>query len=88
MLKLEYITGIRKPQLGSYMSFQLPNLHPDTKYVVKVAAGNQYTISDFSEERKFKTRLGSSIYMICSEANNQKWHSILFSFLVILCSVY
>lgn len=66
-----FTVGIRKPQLGSYMSFQLPNLHPDTKYIVKVAAGNQYTISDFSEERKFKTRLGSSIYVICSGANSQ-----------------
>ena len=48
------------------MKFQLTNLHPETKYVSRVAAGNEFTVSEFSEEKKFKTRVGGSLSLICN----------------------
>lgn len=59
------------------MRFNITNLIADTKYVIRVAAGNEYTRSEFSQERKFKTKFGRTGDVICCATNNQKYNFIL-----------
>ncbi len=78
--------GLRKPSLNPYMNFNITKLFPDTKYVIRVAAGNNFTLSEFSSERKFKTKFGraASVEVICCATSNQKYNLFLLIFLVFI----
>lgn len=52
--------------MDSYVRYEVDKLHPDTNYILRVASANLYTKSEFSEERRFKTRVGRTVHTICN----------------------
>ena len=63
--------------MDSYVRYEVDELHPDTNYILRVASANQYTKSEFSEERRFKTRVGRTIHTICNVSSCLKSYSIV-----------
>lgn len=59
-----------REKFDGYIKFNVSNLYSDTKYVVRVAAGNAFVLSEFSLGRKFKTKFGKPpVQVVCSSTN-------------------
>lgn len=71
---------------GNFGKFTLESLQPDTKYALRVAAFNNFTMSEYSEEKVFTTRLGKVVSIsFCSSANNHNCNLfLLLSFCIFL----
>ncbi|XP_065225584.1 neural cell adhesion molecule 2-like [Planococcus citri] len=67
-----FSTILPRAKMDSYMRYEVDELHPDTNYILRVASANQFTKSEFSEERRFKTRIGRTVHTICNICSRSK----------------
>lgn len=72
-----------REKFDGYMKFNVSNLYSDTKYVVRVAAGNAFVLSEYSLGRKFKTKFGKPpVKVVCSSTNKLRFNLILLIILI------